>query len=88
MAVEACFQLQIRMWWLEPSELCCVTEKAEYRLEWWPGVWRAGKGGSLGLPVVVMVLRGDDDHHGENGAEHNRGDSHSQTDEGEVTCFT
>ncbi len=43
--------------------------------------------GSLGLPVVIVVLRGDDDHNGEYGAEHDGGDSHRQTDEGEITCL-
>lgn len=43
---------------------------------------------SLGLPVVIVVLRGDDNHNGEYGAEHDGGDSHRQTDEGEVTCLT
>lgn len=38
----------------------------------------------LRLPVVIMVLRGDDDHHGEDGAQDNGGDADSQADEGEV----
>lgn len=38
----------------------------------------------LRLPVVVVVLRGDDDHHGEDGAQHNGGDADRQADEGEV----
>lgn len=31
-----------------------------------------------------MVLRGDDDHHGEDGAEHDGRDADGQADEGEV----
>lgn len=31
-----------------------------------------------------MVLRGDDDDHGEDGAQHDGRDAHSQADEGEV----
>lgn len=31
-----------------------------------------------------MVLRGDDDHHGEDGAQHDGRDAHRQADEGEV----
>ena len=46
-----------------------------------PSVWRCAE---LRLPVVVMVLRGDDDHHREDGAQHNGGDSDGQADEGEV----
>lgn len=38
----------------------------------------------LGFPLVVVVLRGDDDHHGEDGAQHDGGDAHGQADEGEV----
>lgn len=43
---------------------------------------------TLWLPVVIMVLRGDDDHHGEDGAQHDGGNAHSQADEGEVACLT
>ena len=32
-----------------------------------------------------MVLRGDDDDHGQDGAQHDGGDAHSKADEGEVT---
>lgn len=38
----------------------------------------------LWFPVIVMVLRGDDDHHGEDGAQHDGRDAHRQADEGEV----
>lgn len=31
-----------------------------------------------------MVLRGNDDYHGEDGAQHNGGNANSQADEGEV----
>lgn len=41
----------------------------------------------LWLPVVVVVLRGDDDYHGKDGAQHNGGDANSQADEGEVACL-
>ncbi len=41
----------------------------------------------LRLPVVIVVLRGDDDYHGEDGAEHDGGDANSQADEGEVACL-
>lgn len=34
------------------------------------------------------MLRGDDDYHGEDGAQHNGGDADSQADEGEVACLT
>lgn len=34
-----------------------------------------------------MVLRGDDDYHGEDGAQHNGCDANSQADEGEVACL-
>lgn len=42
---------------------------------------------ALGLPVFIVVLGGDDDHNGEDGAEHDGGDAHCQTDEGEVTSL-
>lgn len=41
----------------------------------------------LRLPVVVMVLWGYDDYHGEDGAQHNGRDANSQADEGEVSCL-
>ena len=41
----------------------------------------------LRLPVVVVVLRGDDDDHGEDGAQHDGGDADGQADEGEVACL-
>lgn len=41
----------------------------------------------LRLPVVVVVLRGYDDDHGEDGAQHNGGDADGQADEGEVACL-
>lgn len=34
-----------------------------------------------------MVLRGNDDYNGEDGAQHDGGDADGQADEGEVTCF-
>ena len=34
-----------------------------------------------------MVLRGDNDHHGEDGAQHDGGDADGQADEGEVACL-
>lgn len=34
------------------------------------------------------MLRGDDDHHGQDGAQHDGGDAHSQADEGEVASLT
>lgn len=34
-----------------------------------------------------MVLRGDDDYHGEDGAQHNGCDANSQADKGEVACL-
>lgn len=43
---------------------------------------------TLRVPVVFVVLRGYDDYHGEDGAQHNGGDANSQADEGEVACFT
>lgn len=49
-----------------------------------PSVWH---GLELRLPVVVVVLRGDDDYHGEDGAQHNGGDANGQADEGEVACL-
>lgn len=33
------------------------------------------------------MLRGNDDNHGEDGAQHNGGDANSQADEGEVACL-
>lgn len=42
----------------------------------------------LRFPIVVVVLRGNDDYHGEDGAQHNGGDANSQADEGEVACLT
>lgn len=39
---------------------------------------------SLGVPVVVMVLSGNDDHHCKDGAQDHGGDAHRQADEGEV----
>lgn len=41
----------------------------------------------LRLPVVIVVLRGDDDYHGEDGAQHNGGDANRQADEWEVACL-
>lgn len=41
----------------------------------------------LRLPVVVVMLRGNDDYHGEDGAQHNGGDANGQADEGEVACL-
>lgn len=35
-----------------------------------------------------MVLRGDDDYNGEDGAQHNGGDADGQADEGEVARLT
>lgn len=49
-----------------------------------PSVWRCVE---LRFPVVVVVLRGDDDHHGEDGAQHNGGNADRQADEGEVACL-
>ena len=34
-----------------------------------------------------MVLRGDDDYHGEDGAQDDGGDADGQADEGEVACL-
>lgn len=42
------------------------------------------RGRPLWFPVVVVVLRGDDDHHGEDGAQHDGCDADCQADEGEV----
>lgn len=52
------------------------------------GGWSSGTPWVLGLPVIIMVLRGDDDDYCEDGAEDNRSDAHCQTDEGKVTCLT
>lgn len=44
----------------------------------------AGPWASLRVPVVLVVLRGYDDDHGEDGTEHHGCDAHGQGDEGEV----
>ncbi|PWA15080.1 hypothetical protein CCH79_00008629, partial [Gambusia affinis] len=49
---------------------------------------KLGKRDRLGVPVVVVMLRGYDDYHGEDGAEHQRGNAHGQADEGEVAGLT
>lgn len=79
--------------WLKPSYLCLYGRISRIPAENGDqgSVGQEGGDGflwaALGLPVFIVVLRGDDDHNGKDGAEHNRGDAHCQTDEGEVTCL-
>lgn len=41
----------------------------------------------LGIPVVFVVLGGDDDDYSEDGTKHHGCDAHGQGDEGEIPGF-
>lgn len=50
-------------------------------------VVRGGSGVGLRFPVFIVVLRGDDHDHREDGAQHDGGNAHSQAYEREVSCL-
>lgn len=64
-----------------PGGGCCqggCDQLSGYRSRPKRGDW------SLGVPVVVMMLSGNDYHHRKDGAQDHGGDAHRQANEGEV----
>lgn len=57
------------------------------RLGGWGAQSGAEMGRFLGIPVVFVVLGGDDDDYSEDGTEHHGRDAHGQGDEREVPGF-